>query len=376
MAGRAGRRGKDPVGTVIYLPEREPPTTGEMRTILKGGRPQIHSRMDFHYDFLLKTFQAKEIKWLTIQEQSYWYRQKQSALESEIKLYKKHISELESIVLNPSMKTELEQRVILETKITTLTNAKRRDAQRQLDRWKDEHQGPTWIHAEESWKKQIECIKSIQESESTIKLLETNKGGVETWITILQEAGFMDSEDSTKLTEKGIIATEFNEGHALLCSEFFLKQYHEVLSGEDLLIVLASLIEEKVTDTTPSLASLQISSQVRDALQQLDSIVHEFQEYERKYQQFSNESYWTLCTTWIEPVKKWLEGESASVICTTYELFEGNFVRTILRIANMVDEWIAVGSYMSDIELLEKLETVRGLLVKDFIVPDSLYLHI
>jgi superfamily II RNA helicase len=376
MAGRAGRRGKDPVGTVLYLPDRDPPSTGEMRTILKGGRPQIQSRMDFHYDFLLKTFQAKEIKWLTIQEQSYWYRQQQHLLETEKKARDRLESELESIVLDASMKEELEQREDLERKILNLTNAKRRDAQRQLDRWKDEHKGPSWIHAEESWKKQRHSAEELKSVKESIACLTVHKGGVETWIKILQETGFLEGDDSTTLTTKGILATEFNEGHPLLCAEFFTLGYHKTLSGDELLTVLASLIEEKVTDTTPSLADLKISSKVRTALQDFDSIVRVFQDHEEAYKQYSKESYWTLCTTWIEPVQRWLEGESASVICTDYGLFEGNFVRTILRIANMADEWIAVGTYTSDIEMLEKLQDVRTRLVRDFLVPDSLYLHL
>ena len=376
MAGRAGRRGKDPLGTVIYLPEHDPPTTSEMRTILKGGRPQIQSRMDFHYDFLLKTFQAKEIQWLKLQEQSYWYRQQQNVLESERKLQKELVAELESIVLDPSMKDELEQRVVLETKVTTLTNAKRRDAQRQLDRWKDEHQGPSWIHAETSWKKQKQLLNELDSAEHSIASLQVDKGGVETWIKILQDTEFMSLDPTPVLTTKGILATEFNEGHPLLCAEFFMLGYHKTLSGDDLLIVLASLIEEKVTDTTPSLANLQVSKEVRTALQQFDTIAYTFQKCEETYKKYSKESYWTLCTTWIEPVKQWLQGNSASTICSEHGLFEGNFVRTILRLANMADEWIAVGTYMSDIELLEKLQDVRPQLVRDFLVPDSLYLHL
>jgi superfamily II RNA helicase len=194
---------------------------------------------------------------------------------------------------------------------------------------------------------------------------------------ILRDTQFLEpSELSTTLTTKGILATEFNEGHPLLCAEFFSLGYHKPLSGNDLIILLACLIEEKPTETTTSLANLRISEEVRTALQQLDTLVQTFQTCEDVYKQYSKEPYWTLYTTWIEPIQRWLDGESASSICSDCGLFEGNFVRAVLRISNMVDEWIAVGSYMSDIDLLEKLNAVRGLLVKDFIVPDSLYLHI
>jgi hypothetical protein len=47
-----------------------------------------------------------------------------------------------------------------------------------------------------------------------------------------------------------------------------------------------------------------------------------------------------------------------------------------MRLANLVDEWTAVATLLQDIDLLEKLRDVRGRLVKDVIVPDSLYLHI
>jgi len=377
MAGRAGRRGKDPVGTVIYLPEHDPPSTAEMRAILKGGTPQIQSRMDFHYDFLLKTFQSNNLDWLSIQQKSYWYTQQQAHLEKERTTYAKLNQQLESIVLAESDIEALETRHALETKVATLTNAKRRQAQLQLDRWKDDHTGQHWIHVEELWKQKQQLQKEFENVQHTIQVAGTNTRGVDTWIRILRDTQFLEpSEASTTLTTKGVLATEFNEGHPLLCAEFFTLGYHKSLSGNDLLITFASLIEEKVTDTTPSLSSLQVSDDVKHALKQLDTIVRTFQTCEDYYKQYSKESYWTLCTTWIEPVQAWLQGDSASSICTKYELFEGNFVRTMLRISNIADEWAAVGTYTSDTELLEKLHEARRNLVREFLLPDSLYLHL
>jgi superfamily II RNA helicase len=84
-----------------------------------------------------------------------------------------------------------------------------------------------------------------------------------------------------------------------------------------------------------------------------------------------------LSTTWIEPVSRWLEGEdSPAQICADYGLFEGNFVRTILRIANMTDEWNAMATYLEDVQLLDSLRDVYGKLIRDMLVPDSLYLHL
>lgn len=59
MAGRAGRRGKDDKGLVLYLPDKRPEDLESIQRMMKGSRATFQSRMTFHYDFLLKTLQSR-----------------------------------------------------------------------------------------------------------------------------------------------------------------------------------------------------------------------------------------------------------------------------------------------------------------------------
>ena len=374
MAGRAGRRGKDIMGQVIYLPDRDPVTTSEMRLILKGGRPEIRSRMDFHYDFLLKTLQIQQTKWLEIQDKSYWKRQNQMVLgawKKELALLQHQLSEL---YLPEDTEKELAEKYELENQVRVTSNAKRRDAQRKLDSWIEEHTSPKWKLAEEQLKKKKTLTAEVESLEQNIQQMSANTGNVETWLEILKETGFLNEDNS--LTEKGILATEFNEGHSLLCSEFFSRGFHKDLDGKQLLCALACFMDEKETENTPGLDELQVPKQIYTALSRIGVIVDDMFKIENKYRCHSPEDFWRLTTTWIEPIWKWLHGENIGAICSEYGLFEGNFVRAVSRIANMVDEWTAIATLASDIELLEKLSTVKADLIRDIIVPDSLYLHI
>jgi superfamily II RNA helicase len=178
------------------------------------------------------------------------------------------------------------------------------------------------------------------------------------------------------LTPKGVLATEFNEGHSLLCTEFFSRELHKPLSGDELVAVLACFMEEKQKDDGPSLDDLSVPKPVRDALCEIDGLAQEFQGLEDRARLFSPTGFWSLSLTWIDPIWRWLHGESAGAICQEYGLFEGNFVRAVLRVANMVDEWTAVATLAEDLETLEKLQDVKPRLIRDILVPDSLYLHL
>jgi superfamily II RNA helicase len=374
MAGRAGRRGKDTFGQVIYLPEREPVTTSEMRLILKGGRPEIRSRMDFHYDFLLKTLQIKETKWMEIQNMSYWKRQKdmvEGAFKKELATLKRSLAE---ITISKESEEELSEKARLEELVRTTGNAKRKDAMRKLERWSEDHMGPNWKIAEDNLKRKVALTKEIQTLENNIADTTENTGNVKGWLEILKELGFL-KEDNT-LTEKGVLATEFNEGHALVCSEFFTRGLHKNLSGSEIISILSCFMEEKETEASPSLDELQVSKQVYEALRKIQGILEDMINYEGKHRLYSPNEYWSLTTTWIEPIQRWLNGENMGALCCEYGIFEGNFVRAILRVANMVDEWIAIATLSEDLETLEKLSQIKPSLIRDVVVPDSLYLHI
>jgi superfamily II RNA helicase len=311
---------------------------------------------------------------MEIQDKSYWKRQNDMVLGA----WKKELSvlqrQLAEIPLSDSAEKEIKEKFELENMVRITSNAKRRDAQRKLDYWIEEHSGPNWKVAEDQLKKKTSLQTEIQSLENNIQQMSNNTGNVQTWLEILKETGFLNEYSS--LTEKGVLATEFNEGHSLLCAEFFMRGFHKDLSGKELLCGLACLMEEKETENTPGLDDLQVPKPVYMALCRIGAIVDDMFKVEEKYRAHSPENYWRLTTTWIEPIWKWLHGENLGAICSEYGLFEGNFVRAVSRIANMVDEWVAIATLASDLELLEKLSSVKTDLIRDIIVPDSLYLHI
>jgi superfamily II RNA helicase len=330
--------------------------------------------MDFHYDFLLKCFQSKETKWLEIQQKSYWYRQQQTVLET----YKRDATSLkktiQEIQIPAEVAEDLAEKQRLETLIATLSNAKRRQAQQKLDAWLDEHEGPNWKIYETQLKKKGGLETELKQVEDQIKGFAGNTGNVDRWISILKEAAYLDAD--CKLTPKGILATEFNEGHSLLCTEFFGRTLHKDLTGEELVATLACFMEEKDKDDGPTLQDLAVPKTVKDALTSIGGITEECMGLEDAEGLHSPTGYWSLSLTWVEPIWRWIQGDSAAAICNVYGLFEGNFVRAVLRVANMVDEWTSVATLAQDLETLEKLQDVKQKLIREILVPDSLYLHL
>lgn len=374
MAGRAGRRGKDPIGTVIYLPDHEPPTVAEMRQILKGGRPEIQSRMDFHYDFLLKCHQQKATRWLEIQDQSYWKQGQEAALRSCEAYLQQTQRELAALPLDPKQEEELLEKERLDQVIATTQNAKRKAAQRQLVTWEEDHRGTLWERAAANLKEKRHRLRDLKHYEEQRQHLQTNQGDVPQWLAVLKATGFLNEDNTLPL--KGTLATECNEAHGLLIAEAVTRNLHKGLTGQELMAALACFMEEKETDETPTLDELAVPKAVKEFLCRINDATRIFTTAEAKVGLHSPEEYWRLTTTWIDPVWRWIQGDSAAAICSDLGVFEGNFVRAILRVANMLDELTAVATLMNDLELLAALTEVKPALVRDIVVPDSLYLHL
>lgn len=374
MAGRAGRRGKDTQGVVIYLPERDPAPTGTLRAILTGGKPKIESRMTFHYEFLLKTFQAKETKWLDILEKSYWFKQHKRIMDAD----RKSLVDAEARLAQTSVPADFleakKEQDALEQAIRQGSQKQRKDSQRRLERWKEEHSGTKWTLAQQQYDTYKEREEAVRYLKGLVTAAETYTDGVEEHLAVLREFGYLNAENT--LTPKGVIATEFNEGHAILCTDFFEAGHAKSLTAEELVALFACFIDDSEKEDMPSLGDMDIPESVKASLRDLDSIVRGRQETEERMGVFSPTGYWNLSTLWIEPIWRWLQGDHIAAICQEYSLFEGNVVRAILRVTNLVQEATSVATLRADLETLQKLDAVREKLVRDIVVPDSLYLHL
>ena len=121
---------------------------------------------------------------------------------------------------------------------------------------------------------------------------------------------------------------------------------------------------------------MRIPKNVIDQLYSLDLLLDTFFEAEKNHGVQSPSDFWHLNSYWIEPVWRWIQGDAISSICEDYDVYEGNFMRTILKVSNLLEEFTSLATYTQNVEMLAKLENVQKLLVKGAAIPESLYLTI
>ena len=350
MAGRAGRRGKDDKGIVYYLPDREPELTSDVASMMTGNSATVESRMDFHYDFLLKSFQSQTVRWKDVLETSYWYRQVKERLDDTIRRRD------ELLAKKPDLVYECVERYVLEQDFKSTGNAAKKDAQRKLEAWKNKHVGPRWDTAWKdylAWKGTEHILIELEKN-----ILRESKftEPIEQRIQFLINAGFLTEDGG--ITRLGVLASEINEGHPLaMASLYDLKTLHE-LSPVDIIANLSCFVEGIEGTAYPSVY-----------------FEHIYEGFKQNEIYPSDPSYWTTTTDWMQPIADWFEGGDFGEICQRIGVDAGTFQRVILKVANIVDEWMNLARYCDDIPMLEKMRGTKEQLMRGLVIPDSLYLH-
>jgi superfamily II RNA helicase len=375
MAGRAGRRGIDTQGIVLYEPMVAPLSFGEVKQMLIGTLPPLSSQMRFHYEFLLKHCLSGST--MPLVEQSYWaVQQKESRKEKGDELVRIN-DRLTSFSVTDEEKRELDEYDLLETQAKETTNASRKRAQLAMKRWEDSHvPRATWLSLRERYnvwkdtKQAYDFLSSELAAWDSSPLLEL--GPQE---SCLRAWGFLTEERT--LTMRGILASEVNEGHSILMPCLLSPPISTLLAhltGEEIVCILACFLHETTgKEEEPSLEELGLRKEITDVLYALDEHVSLFQKEERAQGVHSPSGYWNLSTLWILVVSRWFSGHCLSQIAGEFGIFEGNVQRGLLRIANSMEEWASLLTLQNDFELLEKMHAVHFL--RDELVVDSLYLR-
>ena len=378
MAGRAGRRGKDTEGLVLYLPERDPISLQEVQRMFTGNKSTFISRMEFHYDFILKTLQSGNTTWMSLMSQSYWYQQHLRLVEGVRRELNEVKEKLAALGLTEEMIQDMELRERLEYELKTSINAAKKKAQQSLEQWKNKHMSPIYAVQWTKYTERKKFVVDLERLEDQLTQMEQYRETLYPILRVLEQTGFLEPITdplNTQLTLLGTLATELNEGNPLLMSYAYTKGLCDVLSGEEIICFLCAFLNERTEMTVP-ISSLKIPKSVIDQLYSLDLLLDTFFEAEKKHGVQSPITFWHLNSYWIEPVWRWIQGDAISTICEEYDVYEGNFMRTILKVSNLLEEFKSLATYTQNVEMLAKLENVQKVLVKDAAIPESLYLTI
>jgi superfamily II RNA helicase len=381
MAGRAGRRGKDDKGLVLYLPDKRPEDLESIQRMMKGSRATFQSRMTFHYDFLLKTLQSGNLDWIDLLQKSYWYQRHRLYVEEVEKDIGAEQATANGLAITEGERGDMEAYTAIAAKLKGAVNAAKKEAQKELGAWQNRHQGPRWIILQkEVWPKWLLTQQRIARLRSELEAAKDPTEGIWPSLEALGEMGLLEkpvtrTREGLRLTALGIMATEINEGHSVLMAQLYRSGLMELEAPDVILCCLASFIAEGKPEQTP-VAQLDVPKQVADALRFVERKAHENQAIEAQAGGRAKEGYWSLSTTWVEPVWRWLGGASLQELCQDYETYEGNMIRIFMKMANLLEEWRSLAMYCEHAEMLEKLRGFEQVVLRDVAVCSSLYISL
>ena len=353
MAGRAGRRGKDDKGIVVYLPMRDPENPITVEQMMLGKKAELSSKMDFHYSYILSVLQSGK----DVINDSYWaseMREVVREIEQKINIRRYQLPNFDE-----TMTQDLNARAVLEDSFAKSVNAERKKYQAELDRWRNSHMHPKWETAWKSFKRSSTLIREIQELESYKYKIEDFNHDIVKRKNVLSEMGFINNDS---LTEMGIMASEIHEGHPILMTVAFCDDILGNSSAEEIVKCLSVFLEDVRSEEPISKCEFQLN---------LERYVKIFVEKESIK---SDPSYWNLTSYWYEAVEAWMNGDD--FVCEHLGIEQGNFVRAMLKLSNIVDEWVNISTIIKDVEMVEKMKDVKGKILRSFVIPDSLYLRI
>ena len=378
MAGRAGRRGKDTEGTVIYLPLKPPPRCDEMRKILTGNSVSIKSKLKLNTKFLMKIIQTDNFKVENFIDCSLLGGENKISVDATKIKYHKLKEELDKykieVIDNLRFTDDINTIFRLENEMKSSRPNKQRKLLGQINNLKNNS-----VNNELNIKKSyLEKVNKLNELEVSIS---NNSLFIELSISrnFLSELGFISVTDKglqelskVDLTRKGLMAAEVNECNEILLTEIIDNNYLDEMSFEDIFGTLAIFIEEKNNDEI-LISDLDITQDMKWTIKQIGSLNVKLDDCALSHSIQYNPY---LSLSFIECAYMWAKGDDFNDIYKNMkvEMYEGNFVKNIIKIYNICNEIIYISEIVGNTILIEKLQNLESKVLRDIVSFDSIYL--
>ena len=338
--------------------------------MMTGRSPSINSKFKLTYQFLLKILNNSDHDLDKFLGKSLFSQDNQNQIE----IYKNDMSKIQQTnTLSINNEDLLKIKEFHKKKFYAENlrgNAKRKEFLK-LDNFKKEIKNFHQLNSKyEKYISQNEDLKKIK------KNIEYLKGyvneDVDKMIQYLKDNNYID-RDTSQVLVKGIMASEISECNEILLTEIITNNFFLELEPAQIVAVLSVFIEEKSNEVT-EIKSLDVPQNMKDILEQINFISRDFADYEyNSYLEIGTD--WNLYLSFVEPAYYWAQGKSIFEIYKSFgNIYEGTFIRNILRIKNIIDNLKNISEMINNPELLKKLENLDSILVRDQVTTESLYI--
>lgn len=396
MAGRAGRRGLDKEGYVIYAPIGRMLNPMEMSNMIDGAPASFDGRFSFEYQNLLQQLLCgqpfeiiqKAYLYVGLSAQVKQTNSKVNELRVEIdkitdELEVLKVSEREQELLSSYFKAQNEAsdisngQFIGNIKLNVDQKAKR-DAIKRVDdirqKLRDEGMyGKRAILSKfQKWLDFQKKLKELKNELSTSQLFidDPERAHADDYQRVLDDLGLLKFIKDGSLTQKGILAARINNTDGLLMATLLESGIFNDMSIYQLGIALHILTgdlprrEDDETDATVS-DDPMLRYFWKVLGQEQDSLAATLVKYK-----ISNYSSCLANSTLL-----WMRGGSFHETVASITNLQGNFIRSMMRLLHLCEELIKcftdLGKYLG---LEVKIREIIKLINRDLVVFDSIYI--
>jgi superfamily II RNA helicase len=382
MAGRAGRRGLDKVGTVILLANSmELPVAQEIKGIMCGSTANIQSKFSLGYQFILKILLNDHI--------SFDKFLKNTLLNNE--------SETQKEYLISSIKQQ-EHRILQ----LTQTRISSKDYDRYYIALEKKNNKQKLTNGEKNLIKKLEAnpifVEDYQlylENFDEINYLNKLQYDLENWIDntdenikiilkfledmkYIQMDGITDISKLTKnnVTLKGIIASQLNECNELLMTEMLTCGYFDDLNEAEICGMLGIFLHTKCLTDNMSVYNaeeLDISNKLKFKLKHLDNLKNQLEEKEINAGIYTD-CEWELNYDMVEYSYKFCNGIKFKDLY--FDNYIGSFVKDMLKLDNIICTLEVLAIISNNNILFYKLQNIHSLILRDEVSTESLYIKL
>jgi superfamily II RNA helicase len=384
MSGRAGRRGKDAVGYVVYAPVNEPEERHEIITMMKGAISNIESKFNITPAFILKALQYKGSSIQEFAKKTLFGTEFEQELNRVRKDFQKLNVEKENwenrmAVIGSKMIENLQKYLELEGMLEITKNTKRQKIRDEMsliknlpnfnDMMNDYKNFTKFNESFNNYEKKLKYYENyfIDKCAGTLKIL--NKLGM---IFIDLDKIDINKDNSDKILSKGVACSEINEVNELLMIECLTRGVFNGLNEVEIITILSLFLDERDSNNFSFDETIFENDNIKNAGIKISDINNELANlcYKNNIEYNDNLTFGMLEATYL-----WASNKSVKETIEKLNTYEGNFIRSMLKISNMIMEIVKVCNIMELYDILSVIQNKDGLIVRDIVSHQSLYIN-